>query len=174
MKFEDFGQLKKQVKKGNIEGLKEVISDLTLKQAQYIEDIMLDMELTDEMNEVLDKVVNHIDSLAKADKSSKKVANKKAPAKEAPAKEAPAKTKKATKKVKLFDKVEVGDVVKFRVEGEEVKHDILIVYKGVNNLIGVMANDEREVFLIRKGDINKGIFNWTDRHGEQYNILITL
>lgn len=176
MKAKEFNALKKEVKKGNLKGLKkEVISSLTLSQAQAIEDLMLDLELDEEKNHILDEVVNHIDSLVMEEK---KVANKKAPAKtkpepKKPAKTEPAKTEK-TKKVKLFNKVEVGDVVKFRVEGEEVKHDIRIIYKGINHIVGIMVEDEREVFVIRKTDFNKGVFEWIDRKGETYNIIVTL
>ena len=63
MKVKEFNQLKKDVKGGNVEGLKKVISELTLKQAQSMEDLMLDLKLTDEMNKVLDEIVIHIDSL---------------------------------------------------------------------------------------------------------------
>jgi len=178
MKVKEFNQLKKDVKGGNVEGLKKVISELTLKQAQALEDFMLDLELTDEMNKVLDEIVIHIDSLIHAEK----VANKKAPAKkgkeapETPAPEKPAKTEKVKpeKSAKPFDRVNVGDIVLFRVEGEEIEHEILIVYKGKSNIIGVMKEDEKEVFLIRKSDFNKQVFEWTDRHGEQYNIIVTL
>ncbi len=192
MKVQQFNQLKKKVREGNVEGLKkEVIKQLTLKQAQAIEDLLMDLELTDEMNKVLDEVVIHIDGLVEAEK----VANKKAPTKTEPAKtepEKPAKTEKvkpeklekpekpakkdkeAPKKVKPFNKVNVGDVVKFQVEGEEIKHDIRIIYKGKNNIIAIMADDENEVFNIRKTDFNKQVFAWTDKHGEQYNIIVTL
>lgn len=182
MKVKEFNQLKKQVKGGNVEGLKEVISDLTLSQAQVIEDLMLDLELDEEKNHLLDEVVNHIDSLVQAEK----VANKKAPAKpekapeKAPEKpekvkpEKPEKPEKAPEKAKLFNKVNVGDTVHFRVEGEEIEHDIRIIYKGKNNIIAIMKEDENEVFNIRKTDFNKQVFEWTDRHGETYNIIVTL
>lgn len=164
MKVKEFNQLKREVKKGNVEGLKEVISDLTLSQAQAIEDMMLDLTLNEEMNKVLDELVAFIDSKVN---EKKKVANKKAPTK-------PEKAPTKTKKVKPFNKVNVGDVVKFQVEGEELEHDIKIIYKGKYNIIGVMVDDEKEVFLVRKADFNKGIFNWKDRHGEEYNIIVIL
>ena len=144
------------------------------------------LPLNDELNKVLDEIVKHIDALVMEEK---KVANKKQapqkqpktePAKTKPAKpeKAPAKPEKApekaTKKVKPFNKVKVGDTVRFRVEGEEKEHKIMIVYKGINNIVAIMAEDEREVFSIRKTDFNKGIFNWKDRHGEEYNIIVTL
>ena len=134
---------------------------------------MLDLELTDEMNKVLDEIVIHIDSLIQAEK----VANKKAPAKkgkEAPETPAPEKPAKTEKPEKPFNKVNVGDIVLFRVEGEEIEHEILIVYKGKNNIIAIMKEDENEVFNIRKSDFNKQVFEWTDRKGEQYNIIVTL
>jgi len=173
MKVKEFNQLKKDVKGGNVEGLKKVISELTLKQAQALEDFMLDLELTDEMNKVLEEIVIHIDSLIQAEK----VANKKAPAKkgkEAPETPAPEKPAKTEKPEKPFNKVNVGDIVLFRVEGEEIEHEILIVYKGKNNIIAIMKEDENEVFNIRKSDFNKQVFEWTDRKGEQYNIIVTL
>jgi hypothetical protein len=170
MKAKEFNQLKKQVKEGNVKGLKEVISDLTLRQAQAIEDLMYDIELTDEMNEVLDEIVVYIDSLINAEK----VANKKLlkPEKTAkPEKEAP--TKK-DKEIKLSDRVNVGDTVYFRVEGEEINHPVLILFKGKKNIIAVMKENEDEGFLISKSVFNKQVFEWTDRKGETYNIIVTL
>lgn len=169
MKVKEFNQLKKDVKGGNVEGLKEVISELTLKQAQAIEDLMLDLKMTDEMNKILDEVVIHIDNLI----TTEKVANKKAPAKTAKAPEK-VKPEKSPEKVKPFNKVNVGDMVKFQVEGEEIQHDIRIIYKGKSNIIAIMVDDETEVFNIRKADFNKQVFAWTDRHGETYNIIVTI
>lgn len=181
MNVKKFNQLKKDVKKGNVKGLnQEVISELTLKQAQLLEDAMMDIELDEEKNEVLDELVAFIDSLVQAEK----VANKKAPTKpekaekvkpeKAPKKETKKETKKPEKVAKPFDKIEVGDIIQFQVEGEEVKHNILIVYKGTNNIIAIMKDDEREVFNIRRKDFDKGVFEWTDRHGETYNIIVIL
>ena len=149
---------------------------------------MLDLELTDEMNKVLDELVDYIDSLVKTEKiANKKVkpqktaktekeapektevqAPEKAPEKEAPEKEAPGKS------AKPFDRVNVGDIVKFQVEGEEIKHDIRIIYKGKKNIIAIMVEDETEVFNIRKADFNKQMFSWRDRKSETYNIIVTL
>lgn len=121
---------------------------------------------TKELNiKVLDILVMYIDSLVNEEK---KEANKKVPAKEVPSKEAPVKTGKP------FNKVNVGDSVYFRVEGEEIEHEILIIYKGKSNIIGIMKEDEKEVFSIRKVDFNKQVFEWEDRRGEQYNIIVTL
>jgi len=178
MKVKEFNQLKKQVKGGNVKGLKkEVIQDLTLSQAQVLEDVLMDFELDEKMNKILDEIVTHIDNMVNAEKvantKAPKVKTKEAPAKEAPEK-APAKPEKAPEEVKPFNKVNIGDTVRFRVEGEEIKHNIIIIYKGKNNLVGIMESDEQEVFLIRKTDFNKGIFSWTDRHGETYNIIVTL
>lgn len=168
MKVKEFNKLMKDVKKGNVEGLKEVISELTLSQAQTLENLIMDLPLNDELNHLLDELVIYIDSLVMEEK---KVANKKqAPAKPEPEKVKPAKTKPA----KPFNIVEVGSTVQFQVEGEEVKHDIRIIYKGKNNIIAIMAEDETEVFNIRKQDFNKSIFQWTDRKGETYNIIVTL
>ena len=182
MKVKEFNALKKKVKEGNVEGLNhEVIKSLTLNQAQVIEDLMLDLELTDEMNKILDEVVNYIDSLVDAEKhTTKKVANTKAPKVEAKTEPEPEKVKpakpepKKVKAKKLFDKVKVNDIVRFQVEGEQVKHDIRIIYKGKANIIAVMVDDEQEVFNIRKTDFNKQVFEWTDRHGETYNIIVTI
>ena len=103
---------------------------------------------------------------APAPEAPKKVANTKAPKKPAPAPEA--------KEKKPADKIQVGNIVQFQVEGEEIQHDIKIVNIGKYNIIGVMAEDEKEVFNIRKSDFNKQVFAWTDRHNETYNIIVTL
>lgn len=177
MKVKEFNKLKREVKEGNVKGLsKEVISELTLSQAQTIENLMLDLHLNDEMNRILDEVVYHIDSLVMEEK---KVANKKkAPkveAKPEPAKtEVQAPAKEAPEKIKPFNNIKVGDTFYLQVEGEEIKHEILVIFKGRNNLIGVMKEDETEVFLIRKSDFNKLAFLWRDRKGEEYNIIVTL
>lgn len=136
---------------------------------------------TKELNiKVLDILVMYIDSLVNEEK---KEANKKVPAKEVPSKEAPVKKEPAkevpakevpVKTGKPFNKVNVGDSVYFRVEGEEIEHEILIIYKGKSNIIGIMKEDEKEVFSIRKVDFNKQVFEWEDRRGEQYNIIVTL
>ena len=165
MDVKKFNQLRKDVKAGKIEGLKRVISDLTLQQAQTIENIMFDLELTDEMNKVLDELVIYIDSLVQAEK----VANKKAPEKAAPEKAA----SKNNKAKKLADTLKIGDIVYFRVEGEEIMHPVKIIYKSKYDIIAI-TKDEREVFKIRKIDFNKQIFEWTDRKGETYNIIVTL
>ena len=175
MKVKEFNQLKKQVKEGNVEGLnQEVIKSLTLRQAQSLENVVLDnIPLNDEINGLLDDIVIHISNLVEAEK----VANKKAPAKpdktEAPIKPEKVKPKK-TEKVKPFDRVNVGDTVYFRVEGEEIDHEILIVYKGKKSLIAIMKEDEREVFPIGKTEFNKQVFAWKDRHNEEYNIIVTI
>lgn len=183
MKVKEFNKLMKDVKKGNVEGLnQEVIRDLTLRQAQSLENLIIDMPLNDTLNGILDELVIYIDSLVEADKA-KKVANKKQAPQKQPktekVKPEPAKTEvqepaKKGKDNKPFNKVKVGDTVYFRVEGEEVEHAILIIYKGKNNLIAIMADDETEVFNIRKKDFNKQVFEWTDRKGETYNIIVTL
>ena len=180
MKVKEFNELKKQVKKGNVEGLnQEVISSLTLKQAQTIEDIIMNtIPLNgdnDDLNDVLDDIVTHILNMVDTKKvDTKKVANTK------PEKEKPEKPKKPEKekpvkpeKKKLLDTIKVGDMVKFRVEGEEVEHDIKIIYISRYDVIAITKN-EREVFKIRKIDFNSQIFKWEDRKGEEYNIIITI
>lgn len=190
MNTKQFTALKKEVKNGNLEGLKkEAIQELTLKQAQGIEDLLLDLELSEEGNQILDIVVAFIDSTVTTEK---KVANKKAPKKEttpeapeatpeAPKKEATPKKApkkesqlKGNKQANIVDKIKVGTVVKFRVEEEEIEHNITIVNIGKYNIIGVMQDDEKEVFNIRKSDFNKQVFGWRDRNGEEYNIIVTL
>lgn len=122
------------------------------------------------LDKVLDILVMYIDSLVNEEKkeANKKVPAKKVANKKVPAKEVPVKTGKP------FNKVNVGDSVYFRVEGEEIEHEILIIYKGKSNIIGIMKEDEKEVFSIRKVDFNKQVFEWEDRRGEQYNIIVTL
>lgn len=178
MKVRDFNELKREVRKGDVKRLKEAIGELTLKQAQAIEDLMYDLTLNEEMNKVLDELVTYIDSLT----ATEKVANKKAlkvekePEKVEPEPE-PVKTEVQVPdkpaKNKPFNRVKVGDVIQVQVEGEEVKNSLLIVYKGKNNLVAVMEDNE-EVFKIRRVDFNKLAFQWTDRKGETYNITVTL
>ena len=122
----------------------------------------------------LPKVANKKAPKKDTKKDTKKEGKKedKKPAKKPAKKEGKKEDKKPAKKI--TDKIEVGDIVKFQVEGEEIQHDIKIVYKGKNNIIGVMAEDEKEVFNIRKSDFNKQMFAWTDRHNETYNIIVTL
>jgi transcription elongation GreA/GreB family factor len=181
MKIKEFNQLKREVKEGNVKGLKkDVIKELTLNQAQAIENLMLDLELNEEKNKVLDEIVNRINDLVEKGK----VANKKLLKTEKPEKEKPEKPEKEKpekpekekpeKPDKPFNKVNVGDTVYFRVEGEEIKHSIKIIYKGRKNVIGIMTDDEDEVFKIRKQDFNKQVFEWTDRKGETYNIIATI
>ena len=170
MKVKEFNALKEQVKGGNVKGLtKEVIGQLTLKQAKVIENVMMDLELTDEMHALLDEVVAHIvnHEERKALKAEEKVANKKAPKPEVP--EKPAKVEK----VQPANKVKVGDIVRFRVEGEEIEHEIKVIYKSRYDVICI-SRDEREVFKVRKTDFNRLAFQWTDRKNETYNIIVTL
>lgn len=178
MKVKEFNKLMKDVKKGNVEGLKEVISELTLSQAQTLENLIMDLPLNDELNHLLDELVIYIDSLVMEEK---KVANKKqAPAKPEPEKVKPVKTevqapeKAPAKTIKPFNTIKVGDTFYLQVEGEEVTHSIKVIFKGKNNIVGIMEENEEEVFLIRKTDFNKQVFTWTDRHGEQYNIKVIL
>ena len=99
-----------------------------------------------------------------------KVANKKAPKKDTK-KEGKKEEKKAPKK--LTDTIEVGDVVNFRVEGEEIEHPVKIIYISRYDVIAITKN-EKEVFKIRKSAFNKQVFEWTDRNNESYNIIVTL
>ena len=197
MKPKEFTALKKEIKNGNIEGLTtEAIKDFTITQLKATEDLLLDLELTEAGNKVLDTICEYIE----ADVKIKKVANKKSPApkKEAPKKTAPeapeatpeapkkeATPKKAPKKPaktvlkgnkedNILDKIKVGSIIKFRVEDEEIENNIQIVNIGKYNVIGVMQEDEKEVFNIRKSDLKKQVFTWTDRHNEEYNIIVTI
>lgn len=175
MKVNEFNQLKREVKRGNLKGLKkEVIKDLTLKQAQALEDALLDIELNNEGNKILDILVEYIDSVALEEK---KVANKKVIVKPqmkvVEEKKEKKEEKKEKKSKKLTDTIKVGDIIKFRVEGEEIEHPVKIIYISRYDIIAITKN-EREVFKIRKIDFDKQIFEWKDRHGEEYNIIVTI
>ena len=179
MNVKEFSKLKKEVKAGNLKVLNEdIVKSFTLKQAEEIDNEVFNHEIPDYLNPILDILVSIIQS---GKTEGKKVANKKAPKKEEkkePKKEdkKPAKPEKPenSKAKKLTDTIEVGDLVKFQVEGEEIQHNIKIVYKGRYNIIGIMAEDEKEVFNIRKSDFNKHVFEWTDRNNATYNIIVTL
>ena len=188
MNVKEFSKLKKEVKAGNLEVLKEdIVRSFTLRQAEEIDNEVFNHEIPDYLNPILDILVSIIQSgkaegkkvasnknLKAPKKDTKKEGKKedKKPAKKPAKKEGKKEDKKPAKKI--TDKIEVGDIVKFQVEGEEIQHDIKIVYKGKYNIIGVMAEDEKEVFNIRKSDFNKQAFAWTDRHNETYNIIVTL
>lgn len=180
MKTKEFNQLKKEIKNGNFKGLKkDVIQNLTLNQAKTLEDIMLDLELNEEGNKILDVLVAFIDNTAVEEKkvANKKVLLKKEEKEEKDTKKATEKTTKSqpkgNKENNILEKVQVGDIVKFRVEGEEIEHNIKIIYISRYDVIAISSN-EREVFKIRKIDFQKQIFEWTDRKGETYNIIITI
>lgn len=194
MKREDFDNLdileqihyiNNQLADGNT--LRDITSNISIARSTIRNRFKkIGYSYTKELNiKVLDILVMYIDSLVNEEKKeankkvpAKKVANKKVPAKEVPSKEAPVKKEPAkevpVKTGKPFNKVNVGDSVYFRVEGEEIEHEILIIYKGKSNIIGIMKEDEKEVFSIRKVDFNKQVFEWKDRRGEQYNIIVTL
>lgn len=199
MKREDFDNLdileqihyiNNQLADGNT--LRDITSNISIARSTIRNRFKkIGYSYTKELNiKVLDILVMYIDSLVNEEKKeankkvpAKKVANKKVPAKEVPSKEAPVKKEPAkevpakevpVKTGKPFNKVNVGDSVYFRVEGEEIEHEILIIYKGKSNIIGIMKEDEKEVFSIRKVDFNKQVFEWEDRRGEQYNIIVTL
>ena len=176
MNVKEFSKLKKEVKAGNLGVLKaDIVKSFTSKQAEEIDNEVFNHEIPDSLNPILDILVSIIQS---GKSESKKVANNKNL--KAPKKDTKKDTKKEDKKEdkkpakKITNKIEVGDIVKFQVEGEEIQHNIKIVYKGKYNIIGVMAEDEREVFNIRKSDFNKKAFSWTDRDNETYNIIVTL
>lgn len=182
MNTKEFNQLKKEVKGGNLKKLnKDVIQGLTLKQAQTLEDLMLDIELNKEGNKILDILVAYIDSLVSEEK---KVANKKAPKKddkkegvkvETEEKKKASKSElKENKEVNILDQIKEGDLVKFRVEGEEIEHNIEIVRIGKKYILCIMTTNENEVFNIRKSDFKKQIFNWKDKHNNEYNIIVSL
>lgn len=108
-----------------------------------------------------------------------KVANKKVPPKKEEieekkdTKKATEKTTKSQPKENILEKIKVGDVVKFRVEGEEIEHPVKIIYLSRYDVIAITEN-EREVFKIRKIDFQKQMFLWKDRKGEEYNIIVSL
>ena len=202
MKTNEFNQITKAVKNGDLKGLTgKTISEMTIPQAQKLEDLMLDLKLNKEGNQILDILCTFIGSQTKAEKAVDKVANKKAPTKEAPkapekAPEAPKEAPKAEDKLKapkkeekststklkgnsnkeekLSQTLKVGDKLKFRVEGEEIEHNITIVNIGKYHIIAIMTEDEKEVFNIKKADLDKQVFGWKDRHNETYNIIVTL
>ena len=179
MKIKEFNQIKKEVKGGNLKVLTEdIVKSFTPKQAEEIDNEVFNHEIPDYLNPILDTLVSIIQS---GKTEGKKVANKKAPAPQKPT-EAPKKEEKKAPKnnktnknkaKKLTDTIEVGDVVKFRVEGEEIEHLVKIIYKSKYDVIAITQN-EREVFKIRKSDFNKQVFEWRDRRGESYNIIVTL
>ena len=172
MNVREFSKLKKEVKAGNLGVLKaDIVKSFTSKQAEEIDNEVFNHEIPDYLNPILDILVSIIQS---GKSEGKKVANNKNL--KAPKKDTKKDTKKEDKKEdkKPAKKIEVDDIVKFQVEGEELQHNIKIVYKGKYNIIGVMAEDEREVFNIRKSDFNKKAFSWTDRDNETYNIIVTL
>ena len=205
MKTNEFNQITKAVKNGDLKGLTgKTISEMTIPQAQKLEDLMLDLKLNKEGNQILDILCTFIESQTKAEKAVDKVANKKAPTKEAPkapekAPEAPKEAPKAedkpkapkapkepkepketklkgnsNKEEKLSQTIKVGDKLKFRVEGEEIEHNITIVNIGKYHIIAIMTEDEKEVFNIKKADLDKQVFGWKDRYNETYNIIVTL
>lgn len=109
----------------------------------------------------IEKVANEKIQLNKDNKKAPKKDNKKAEKKE------------EKKEANILEKIKIGDVVKFRVEEEEIEHNIKIIYISRYDVIAITEN-EREVFKIRKIDFKNQVFEWKDRKGETYNIIVTL
>lgn len=192
MKAKDFKVLKERVKEGNFKVTQEELRDLTKRQAETLEDMIMDSTDLSSNQDADDLVTTLIEYQAEL-VEDKKVANKKPPKKDTKKEDKPKKetasdkpkndvkqdkktqVSKAPGKVdKPIKRVQTGQMIYLRREGNEVREPAILLRVGKKWTVIALVEYEDHVYLVNNKDFNKLVFSNWDEDGTPYNILIEI